>query len=184
MLKFVHKNKDGVECIPLHIWVSEYGTEEDQRIHDDPNPITTEKRDLIDRYYKSLEVHSIEVYEDNVFVKEMLLSEHLTAQTGKPAIVDPDAVRVLYITAEGKIAEPIFSIWVHENGNEEDKKVHDNPEDSAEKRRLFHRYLRDVNVLYSEVWKGDERISINDLSQEMLELEETLAGNSLDNEGK
>lgn len=151
MEQIILKNKEGIECMPLHIWVEQYGSDQDKLTHDDPNPENVEKRALINRYYQEVDAHTIEFYRDDILVANKLLTEHLSPVKD----TSPSTIKngYYYRNTKGKYVTPIFSLWVQEFGTEEDKAIHDDPLHNPTKQALLDRYLSENDAYECEVWE-------------------------------
>lgn len=161
MQRHVHKNKEGLECIPFHLWVASTGSEQDKITHDDPNPANIEKQQLLNRYYKETNVHQIDMYEDDTLINSALLEDLLnppkpiiTATTNEPPYVDPNELLFVYHDEKGEKCMP-FHIWVENYGSAEDKQLHNAPNDLEEKADLLSRYIQAVGAYSVQVYEDD-----------------------------
>lgn len=152
------KNKEGLECTPLHLWVAATGSEQDKLTHADPRPKNIEKQQLIDRYYLENNVHSIEEYKDGVLLNVVLLDD-IKKNT------DENQKIIVYKNKDGEICQP-FNEWVNEFGSEEEKIIHDYSDDTQEKIQLTQKYMLAVNAVIAQIYVQDNLVEEIDLEDE------------------
>lgn len=158
MQMYVYKNREGLECMPFHLWVAATGSEQDKLTHDDPNPKNIEKQQLIDRYYLENNVHSIEEYKDGVLLNVVLLDD-IKKNTNDNQLL------IIYKNNDGQICQP-FVEWVNQFGSEEEKRIHDYPDDTPEKMELTKKYMLAVNAVIAQIYVQDNLIEEIDLEDE------------------
>jgi len=167
------KDINGNECTPLHIWVAQYGSAEDQMVHDNPDS-TTDKIELIKRYYVQNSVRYLEEYQDGVLIKTDEICEDgnlkiKQSMTEVPVEHESNEFKYVYKTKDGENCKGFYE-WVLEFGTEEELKVH-NSENFDQKSELLLKYMKAVGAVKYDLYFNNvliEEFELFDESGQML----------------